>query len=274
MKRLKIALIFGNKPEFNIYAFKYFLLSVNQLQKSYEFFFPETQGNHIKEEENEAETCIQILNGVIDNEVVKADYTISIIRSSIKHDYFAWPDKRCAVITTNHWEKYFAPPSLFEYLLNTIYYCLFCSGIKVSGKETMEPISDSITETHFDTIGCIFDFVYDKYDNRLGIALGYICDFHKKGLISYYGSEYVNESIFIIERKWIGNLDEKNTIAYNLKHNFNFNIYKDSGFKKTLWDLIRDKFFEIPGSLIFEMLKWILLALLAAIFIKYGLLVK
>jgi hypothetical protein len=138
----------------------------------------------------------------------------------------------------------------------------------------MEHISDSITDTHFGTIGCLFDFAYDRFNNRLGIALGYICDFHKTGLISYYGPEYVNESILIIERKWIGNLDEKNTIAYNLKHNFKFNIYKDSGFKKTLWDRIRDKFFEIPGSLLFEMLKLILLALLAAILLKYGLPVK
>ncbi len=271
MKRLKIALIFGNDPEFNIYAFKYFMLSVNKLQNTYEFFFSETEGNHIKNEENEAKKCIKVLNKVVEKESVKSDYTIAIIRSSIKHDYFAWPDKKCAVITTNHWEKYFAPPSLFEYLLNTIYYCLFSSGVKLLTKDQIESISESITDTHYETIGCLFDFVYDKFDNRLGIALGYICDLHKAGLVEYYGQEFVDESLFIIERKWIGNLDEKNSVAYNLKHNFKFNIYKDSGFNKTFWDLIKDKFFEIPGTLVFEMLKLILLALLAALLLRYGL---
>ena len=50
-------------------------------------------------------------------------------------------------------KKYFAPPSLFEYFLNTIYYCMFRSGVKLSTKDQIKSISESITDTHYETIG-------------------------------------------------------------------------------------------------------------------------
>jgi len=40
MNRLKVALILGNKPDFNEYALKYFILSLNKNQNTYEFYFP------------------------------------------------------------------------------------------------------------------------------------------------------------------------------------------------------------------------------------------
>ena len=41
MARLKIAVIFGTIPNFDKYAFKYFILYVNKIQNTYEFFFPD-----------------------------------------------------------------------------------------------------------------------------------------------------------------------------------------------------------------------------------------
>ena len=41
MAKLKIALIFGQIPNFDTEAFKYFILSLNKIQASYEFFFPD-----------------------------------------------------------------------------------------------------------------------------------------------------------------------------------------------------------------------------------------
>jgi len=40
-------------------------------------------------------------------------------------DYFAYPDKIGAVITTYHWQKKYSPPSLFEYLISSIIIALF-----------------------------------------------------------------------------------------------------------------------------------------------------
>jgi hypothetical protein len=271
MVRLKIALLLGNKPNFNIYAFKYFILSLNKLQKTYEFSFPTLSEYYIPNAENEAKDCITIIKKAVEKNKVVSDYSIAIIRSSIRNDYFAWPEYDCAVITTNHWEKYFAPPSLFEYLLNSIYYCLFSSHVKQTKKDRHDPIPDELLDPHNETIGCLFDFAENRFDNRIYVALGYICDNHKKELIDIYGQQYVDESLAIIERNWIGNLEEKDTVAYNLKHNFKFDIYKDSGWKKSFWDLIKDKFYEIPGSLVNEGLKIILIALMAALLLLLGL---
>lgn len=133
MERLKIAILFGTEPNFDDDAFKYFILYVNQIQNTYEFFFPDN-GNFVFTEKKtskiEFNSCLQKVTDFVLSEKINADHFISIITNSFNNYYFFNASKECSVITTDVWDKQFSPPSLFEYLLHCIYTCLIYSQKK------------------------------------------------------------------------------------------------------------------------------------------------
>jgi len=100
-------------------------------------------------------------------------------------------------------------------------------------------------ETHYDLRGCCLDFTSFKMNDRVDIVLGYICDQCREALIQKIGKEYYSDIASILSREWIGEVDKFGTVAYNLKNYFKFDINKDSGFNKTLWEKLRDRFDEI-----------------------------
>jgi len=261
MIRKSIAIVFGTEPNFNKDAFKYFLLSVNKIQNTYEFCFPDTKLRPYKKNICIYDLAFEPMEEILPKIKFNSDYWVSIITKSFDNNYFFRGGKDIAVITTDVWDKYFSPPSLFEYLLHSIYTCLLCS---------YSTEGDIIT-SHRETKGCIADFTRNKYDDRIDIILGYVCDKHKEEIKSKIGETYLQELIYVTERKWIGNIEDKGSVAYNLKYIFKFDINKDSGFNKTTWDKIKDKFYEIPASLASEILKIILLALTTYFLVKFGL---
>jgi hypothetical protein len=268
--RLKIALLFGNPPNLDKYALKYFILSLNKLQSSYEFFFPDSDSYAFTQSVCLYETCNSELETFVKNSRIIADYHIAIITIPFDNDYFSRADNKTAVITTVGWEKYFSPPSLFEFILFSIIDSLIYSDL-LPGESEEDNGEEGINyESHDDTWGCISDFTGDKFDSRIDIILGYICDEHKEAIREYYGELYLQEITQILERKWIGNISEQGSIAHQLKHVFKFDINKDSGFNKTLWEKCQDKFYEIPGNLVGEVFKVLLTAFLTYFLIKYG----
>lgn len=273
MNRVKVSFFFANKVDFHNYAFKYFILSLNKFQNTYEFNF-QNEKIVLKEEKSNPTKWVTCLKDKTTDLKLVSDYNVVFVSNRLDNDYFAYPDEDVAVITSFNWEKKYSPPSLFEYLVTSIYYCLIYSQKKVNVKILKEKVLSSTFDVHSDTFGCYADAANDRKDNRIGVAMGYICDKHKESISSYYGVEYLNETLKILERKWIGNLEEKNSIAYNLKHYFNFNIFKDSGFNKNLWEYTISKLYDIPGSLFGEGLKLILTAAITALLIKLGLSIK
>ena len=139
------------------------------------------------------------------------------------------------------------------------------------GRSIPETAKGIVIDSHRDTFGCVIDFTRDKFDDRVDITLGYICDNHKEEIMTVFGEQYLNETINILERKWIGNLEEKDSVAYNLNHIFKFNINKDSGFNKNLWDKCKESFYAIPGNLTGEVLKLVLTVVITYLLVKYGL---
>ncbi len=259
------------KPNFDWDAFKYFVLYVNQIQNTYEFFFPDLD-NYIfsksKKEKVNWSLSLREVRNFKDLEEIQSDHCISIITNSFDNNYFFNTESDCSIITTDVWDKHFSPPSLFEYLLHCIYTCLIYSQVK-STEITDEQMVMNIG-SHKDTRGCIADFTRQKYDDRIDIMLGYVCDEHQTEIKEYYGEEYLTDLKYVIERNWIGDLETKNSPAFNLKHIFKFNIFKDSGFDKTLWDKIKGEFHEIPGTLISEVIKLLLTVIITYYLIKIG----
>lgn len=273
MTRQRIAIGLGTKPNYNNEAFKYFILSVNKIQSSYEFCFPylEEQEYPFTNETCNYEKSKPILKKFIKKTKYEADYWIFIITNAFDDNVFFNADYDMAVVTTDGWDKNFSPPSLFEYLLNSIYCCFIYSQQVPSKKKNPKEALEFEIVSHDDTRGCIADFSLNKYDCRIDIVLGYICDEHKEQIKLLYGQAYLDETTTILERKWIGDLGEKDTVAYNLKHIFKFDINKDSGFNKTALDKIKESFYEIPSDLTKEILKVILTAVLTYFLIRYGL---
>lgn len=272
MKRLKIAILFGTNPNFDKYAFKYFILHLNKIQKTYEFTFPDTREFPFEKGIIDFKTSHEKVNEfVLKNELI-ANHFITIITNSFNNNYFFNATEKTSVITTDIWDKHFSPPSLFEYLLHCIYTCLIYSQVALDDANYSDEQMMINIGSHSDTKGCIADFTRQKYDDRVDITLGYICDEHKKEIEIFYGKEYLEDIQNVIERNWIGNKDTINSVAYNLKHIFKFDINRDSGFNKNLWDKIKDRFYEIPGSITGEILKVLLTALLTFYLVKIGIL--
>jgi hypothetical protein len=71
----------------------------------------------------------------------------------------------------------------------------------------------------------------------------------------------------VISRKWIGGISDSGSVAFELKHSFRFDIERDSGFKKTLWEKIKARL----GELSLEVVKTIIQAIIAAALLYLGL---
>lgn len=269
MGRLKIAIVFGQKPNYNTDAFKYFLLSINKVQQTYEFLFPDLESCVFPEQVCSYDSTNKIFQEYIQTNSIIADHCICIITHSFDNNFFFNSETDTSVITTDIWDKYFSPPSLFEYLMHSIFCCLIYSQ-KTTTVQSVEALQTYI-DSHTDTRGCIADFTRTKADDRIDIALGYICEQHQNEIKTVFGEQYLKETQLVLERKWIGNQEEKGSVAYNLKHIFKFDINKDSGFNKTLLDKVTEKFYEIPGEMTKEVVKTILIIVLTYfLVVKFG----
>ena len=270
MKRLKIAIIFGNKPNFDKFALKYFILSLNKIQTYYEFTFPDLEIYPFKEKlDCEFKTSkLTFENFAIENNII-SDHLICIITNKFSNNYFFNANVNSSIITTVFWDKYFSPPSLFEFLLHSISCCLIYSQ-KTKPNELTENAKNVNISYHRDTRGCVADFTRIKKDDRIDITLGYICDEHKSEIIEVFGEKYLAEMTIILERKWIGNIEERNSVAYNLKHIFKFDINKDSGFNKSWFEKFKDKVYDTPGELVKDGIKLILTVIITYILVKIG----
>jgi hypothetical protein len=261
--KIKIGIAFGSQPKFDKNAFKFFILSINKLQSYFEFCFPVMAYEPLIYPFN-SNICsfsntddIFKLQNYTD---IKLDHWVVIISSRFDNNYFVKLGREITYITTKGWEKKYSPPSLFEYLLHTI----LLSILNLNSTETG-------TKSHEETIGCIADFSKNKEERRVCVALGYICDYHSRNILEKQDEQYLNEIKIILNKNWIGLVEEKNSVAFMLKHNFRFDIYKDSGFNKNKIEIIRDRIIDLISKISNESVRILIAALLGYLLAKYGL---
>jgi hypothetical protein len=240
MIRKKVAfLVCDPLPKFNIQAFKYFILSLNHFQNQYETNFPDVHDYFLTKDHENGEKTINGFHDFISSPRFKHinrnyDYWIIIASTHINGNLFSVSIGNISIVTTFGWEKYFSPPSIFEYLLNSTVSCLLFM------EKDLRMIS------HKETYGCVLDYTRIKQDDRVDIAMGYICDEDRKMILKNKNVKYLNDIQFIISRKWIGTVNDIHSIAYNLKHYFKFDIEKDSGLKKSFWQKSIDSLSDLP----------------------------
>lgn len=257
--RQTVGLILATPTNYDVLAFRYFILSLNKVQSIYEFSFPEVLVEYEEEEEyTEADLFKSI--AAIDEIISPAfDYLMVITTRRIEGNLFFTSQEKSAAITTDTWEAYFSPPSLFEYLLHCI-----CASLLF-----MHPALD--LDSHTDTRGCVLDYTRWKQDDRIDIGLGYICDSDSQQIKQRINAEYLAQMQFTISRRWIGTVNDTASVAYELKHLFGFDIVQDSGFNKTFWQRAKGKLDEVPLEAIKVIIETIMAVLLAAILLHFGL---
>jgi hypothetical protein len=245
VKRATVAVILPSKLNFDEFAFKYFLLSLNKQQELYEFVFPETHQYLFTKEHYESNELFDYFRTQIRpllNLETNPDYFLNVIKPSIGSNLFFDCQGNISFITTDTWDKLFSPPSLFEYLFQCI----------VASLLFMHPEID--LGSHRETRGCYFDYTYFKNDRKVDIVLGYVCQGCQSKIIKGAGQEFFNQIKQLINRRWIGEVTTNDSVAYNLKKFFKFDIDKDSGFNKTAWEKIREHLYEVPKEVLSPLL--------------------
>lgn len=258
MNRKSVAIIFGTKPNFERVPFKYFVLGLNRVQAEYEFTFPDCEdgAEGTPTDKKSLYTYFSDLKKVAG---ISPDYWIVIVASPIEGNVFFTTEGTTTIITTDSWNKHFSPPSIFEYLVHCI----------SAGLVFMHPKLD--LSSHEDTRGCLLDYTRLKEDDRIDIALGYICDSDRKHIEAKLGAGYFQAVQSMIDRKWLGSIEIPGSVAYQLKAFFNFSIDRDSGFHKTFRQKAIEKFEDYPLEAAKLATEAVIAILLAFILLKLGL---
>ena len=151
--------------------------------------------------------------------------------------------KLVGLITSKDWNKNFSPPSLFEYITLSVYICgIYFLNYHYKG--SLRPHKDK---------GCIFDYTYYKLNKRIsisnpGLCIG--CNEKLEELESLINTDTKKNSNLIknvksvLDHKWMGSPDERNTPLYNLKKNYRYDIDRNSGFHKGQIEKIRDSIID------------------------------
>jgi hypothetical protein len=195
------------------------------------------------------------------------DYWIAITSEKIKEKpgyHFYSPDieknqsgKRLWIITSRGWERDRSPPSLFEYLLWTVFRCVLQSLSselsegdlkKRRGLGTYQDKNGETKDDDMETKGCLFDFTH----RRISVSNHSFCTNCdvKLALLQNSISDKVEhlhltrDVNFILEGNWLGSTEEKGTPIYNLKRIYKYDVERNSGFNKRLWEKFRDSIFD------------------------------
>ncbi len=250
--REKVAILLTSKPNFDESALKYFILNMNNIQSAYEFIFPEIDKYFYYKKRYSRDELFDLF-ALIKQDVKfegEPDYFINIIQPKIGDSLFFECRDNVTFITTDSWERIFSPPSLFEYLLHCVSAALIFMHPKIG------------LGSHKETRGCTLDYTRYKMDDKVDISLGYLCDSCKKVILDGAGLDYQKDISVMISRKWIGDINDFNSVAHNLKRFFKFDINKDSGFNKTFWEKAKEHFPEIPKDVVITLLSVLIGALI------------
>jgi len=256
--RKEVGLIFGDQPSFDSTAFKFFILYLNKIQYEFEFFFPDTEGYLL----NKDSYTVDDLSDIYSSKIVPlrniADYWVVVISNGIVGKFFSYTSSEVTFISTKDYEKYFSPPSLFEYLLAEI----------ITGLIFME--SGNSIDFHYDTRGSIFDLKRKKEDIKVSLLLGYLPNSDKLILLKTCSPPFIETMEMLLRKEWIGKIDEHGSVAYNLKHSFRYDINKESGFNKTRFEKVKKKLEDVPIEIFKSILELLIALVLAYLLYRLG----
>ena len=261
LARKRVLLSILSKPNFDEYALEYFLLNLNRLQSLYEFAFAEFEEDPWIFHPNQSydlDSLLDLFSKQVkpkQSMLEKPTFWINIITSEINGDLFCITnDLNTGFVTTRQLDDFFSPPSIFEYIVHAILASLLQMDQQFG-----------IT-SHPEIRGCLMDYTYVKENDRVDIGLGYLCDECKSTIDTKANKQIREELENLASRRWIGNATEFGSVAYNLRHFYRFDINRDSGFNKTLWERARESFSKAS----YQILLAAVLAFITLLVGRYG----
>jgi hypothetical protein len=121
------------------------------------------------------------------------------------------------------------------------------------------------------TMGCQFEYTRVKELDRVCIALGFICQDHRGILRARLGDVVLADVESLFKFTWLGAPDDRGSVAYKMKDLFNYDLRKDSGYKKTFLERAQANIDTIWFDIAKELFKGVVLIVVAYLLFKFGL---
>jgi len=169
-------------------------------------------------------------------------------------------------ITSRRWEKYRSPPSLFEYLLASVFRCALQSLSKELELEDKEIKESKFLRNkgHKVTRGCMFDFTH----RRTSVSIFKLCFGCQEKLRSLeelirekghkWDVNLVDDVTTILSKEWMGTPEKRDSPLFNLKKMYKYDVDRNSGFYKKWYQRIKD-------SVIDNIAQWIIVPIIGGI---------
>jgi len=153
--------------------------------------------------------------------------------------------KTASIVTSEKWLDLHTPPSVFEHMaISVLTIALYTLDMHVN-----DDIDNSFLDSHYETKGCIFDYVDWLQHARIGISNPQICSTCENDLILLEREikkqtkskiKIVDELYGVLSRDWMGDPKERDSPMYNLKKIYGYDVDANSGFYKKWWEHARD----------------------------------
>jgi hypothetical protein len=249
----KIAIWFEAEQEFDLLPFTFFVASANAAQQSFQFFFPDPPEElTYKSAKRRLDSGKQIFKEAY-------DVYVFVTASYLDGNLFFKEYGPLVQITTYGWQGNFSPPSVFEYLFHS----MMCG--------TLYALCNDMHSHHEFTMGCQFEYTRVKEMDRVDIALGFICRDHREILRSQLGEAVLADVESLFKFTWLGVADEHGSVAYKMKDLFNYDLRKDSGYKKNFFERAQANIDTIWFDMAKELFKGLVLIVVAYLLFRFGL---
>ena len=254
----KIAIWFEGEQQFDLLPFIFFVCSANAAQQSVQFYFPDPPDGLTYKAAAERHAKRQPVFTTEDDESIFYDVYVFITSDYMEGNLFFLEYGPLVHITTRGWQENFSPPSVFEYLFHSI----MCGAVY------------ALTTVHHheeSTMGCQFEYTRIKELDRVDIALGFICQEHREVIRSELGEAMLFDVESLFKFIWLGKPDEQGTVSFKMKDLFNYDLRKDSGYKKTFFERAQSNIDGIWFDMAKELFKGVVLIVVAYLLFRFGL---
>ena len=191
----------------------------------------------------------------------KYDYeqapAIVITESPLAGNYLSFTRNHLGIISLAEWNNFFKPGSALEYILTSIQ------------RLSLRLCYGSTFGSHFPTRGCIWDFHGHQPDVRISAFLGFLCDTCRQNLRKTTNEIEFKEIEALISNEWIGNKDNPLSVAALLAKNYKYELRRATGLSPRLFSSISESMKTEVGKFFFDIIKWVLIALITIAFASY-----
>lgn len=274
---ISVALVLANFPTKQIAAFKYFLLLLNRLQRTFEFAFYDPPNNHplmtaLRSEQlldpdqlrehllpfaNELESSAKKRIEKYDLARSFPTQIIVISQATLSNYHYLIRREHVSLLALGEWERSMAPPSAAEFVQLVVLRAAY-SATEKGAWETI----------HVGTRSCVFDFTRNLQDTRMMTLVGLgVCDDCRRALEKDGFSRSPEEIRHVAEKSWLGKRSEPGTPA-NIMARFGYDLYLTRGFTSTLSERLRQLLEEDVAK---EFIKLVYFIVGAALLLWFGL---